>query len=103
MIIWELIDKKYLSGDHFRWQSSDNNCCTVWQQVDQRSGSKKKYQEELQTFVNLNFECQVLANDPSLEVIETREFTTDGQVMRLIHTMPKKPKIKSVRVYKRIN
>merc|ERR1712227_1040212 len=23
---------------------------------------------------------QVLANDPSLEVIETREFTTDGQV-----------------------
>ena len=44
-----------------------------------------------------------MANDPSLEVIETREFTTDGQVMRLIHTMPKKPKIKSVRVYKRIN
>ena len=44
-----------------------------------------------------------MENDPSLEVIETREFTTDGQVMRLIHTMPKKPKIKSVRVYKRIN
>merc|ERR1711913_3493 len=39
--------------------------------------------------------------DRSLDSIETREFTTDGQFMTLIHTMPNNPEIKSVRVYKR--
>merc|ERR1712154_648656 len=39
--------------------------------------------------------------DRSLDSIETREFTPDGQFMTLIHTMPNNPKIKSVRVYKR--
>merc|ERR1712244_18392 len=37
----------------------------------------------------------------SLDSIETREFTADGQFMPLIHTMPNNPKIRSVRVYKR--
>ena len=40
--------------------------------------------------------------DSSLDSIETREFTTDGQFMTLIHTMPSSPGIKSVRVYKRL-
>ena len=40
--------------------------------------------------------------DSTLDVVETREFSTDGQTMTLIHTMPKRPKIKSVRVYKRL-
>merc|ERR1711994_1168228 len=40
--------------------------------------------------------------DGSLDSIETREFTTDGQFMTLIHTMPSSPGIKSVRVYKRL-
>merc|ERR1711990_1185258 len=39
--------------------------------------------------------------DRSLDSIETREFTPDGQFMTLIHTMPNNPDIKSVRVYKR--
>merc|ERR1712241_914156 len=39
--------------------------------------------------------------DRSLDSIETREFTPDGQFMTLIHTMPNNPEIKSVRVYKR--
>ena len=56
-----------------------------------------------QTAVFKIFIVKVLRNDPNLEVIETREFTPDGQVMRLIHTMPRKPKIKSIRVYKRIH
>merc|ERR1711997_66061 len=41
-------------------------------------------------------------SDRKLDSIETREFTTDGQYMTLIHTMPHSPKIKSVRVYKRL-
>ena len=41
--------------------------------------------------------------DPNLHVVETREFTPDGQIMRLIHTMPRHKEIKSVRVYKRID
>merc|ERR1712203_1257356 len=39
--------------------------------------------------------------DRSKDSIESREFSTDGQTMTLIHTMPNNPKIKSVRVYKR--
>merc|ERR1712045_90658 len=39
--------------------------------------------------------------DHSLDSVETMEFTTDGQYMTLIHTMPSNPKIKSVRVYRR--
>merc|ERR1711990_50237 len=39
--------------------------------------------------------------DRSLDSVETREFTQDGSKMTLIHTMPAKPNIKSVRVYKR--
>merc|ERR1712024_105114 len=39
--------------------------------------------------------------DRSLDSIETREFTPDGQFVTLIHTMPNNPKIRSVRVYKR--
>merc|ERR1712186_9645 len=41
--------------------------------------------------------------DKSLNVVETREFSPDGRKMTLIHTMPSKPSIRSVRVYKRIN
>ena len=41
--------------------------------------------------------------DKSLNVVETREFSTDGRKMTLIRTMPSKPSIRSVRVYKRIN
>jgi len=40
--------------------------------------------------------------DSTLDVVETRQFSPDGQFMTLIHTMPKRPKIKSVRVYKRL-
>merc|ERR1711981_169267 len=40
--------------------------------------------------------------DPLLDSIETREFTTDGKFMTLIHTMPSDPSVKSVRVYKRL-
>merc|ERR1712045_1103557 len=39
--------------------------------------------------------------DRSKDSIETREFSSDGQTMTLIHTMPNNPKIKSVRVYRR--
>merc|ERR1739836_247502 len=41
--------------------------------------------------------------DKSLNVVETREFSPDGRKMTLIHTMPSKPSIRSVRVDKRIN
>eukprot|EP00092_Neocalanus_flemingeri_P023591 GFUD01025582.1.p1 GENE.GFUD01025582.1~~GFUD01025582.1.p1 ORF type:complete len:174 (-),score=37.92 GFUD01025582.1:97-618(-) len=34
-------------------------------------------------------------------IIETRGFALDGNTMRLIHTMPSNPEIKSVRVYAR--
>merc|ERR1712018_721658 len=40
--------------------------------------------------------------DRSLDSVEMREFSTDGQYMTLIHTMPANPTIKSVRVYKRM-
>merc|ERR1739844_366889 len=39
--------------------------------------------------------------DRSKDSIESREFSSDGQTMTLIHTMPNNPKIKSVRVYRR--
>ena len=91
-------------GDHLRWQRSGHNCCAVWQQVNQGPGSNKQRKKQQKIIViSNNFIIQVLNSDPNLEVIETREFTPDGQVMRLIHTMPRKPNIKSVRVYKRIN
>ena len=35
--------------------------------------------------------------------IEKRIFRQNGQLMDLIHTIPGKPKIKSVRVYKKIS
>merc|ERR1712213_143996 len=35
--------------------------------------------------------------------IETRVFRDDGKQMELIHTIPGKPEIKSVRVYKKIS
>jgi len=35
--------------------------------------------------------------------IETRVFREDGKQMELIHTIPGKPEIKSVRVYKKIS
>merc|ERR1739844_605699 len=39
--------------------------------------------------------------DRSKDSVETREFSQDGQLMTLIHTMPNNPAIKSVRVYNR--
>merc|ERR1711899_141835 len=44
---------------------------------------------------------QINTADRSLDSVEVREFSTDGQYMTLIHTMPANPSIKSVRVYKR--
>jgi len=35
------------------------------------------------------------------DTIETREFVDNGKTMRLIHTIPSQPKIRSVRVYRR--
>merc|ERR1711992_124902 len=45
---------------------------------------------------------QMNLSDRKLDSVETREFTTDGKYMTLIHTMPADPSIKSVRVYKRL-
>merc|ERR1739848_737967 len=53
--------------------------------------------------LNKLFKTQLNPVDKSLNVVETREFSTDGRKMTLIHTMPSKPSIRSVRVYKRIN
>lgn len=56
----------------------------------------------LKDLIDILWNVKKNTKDRSLDSIETREFTTDGKFMTLIHTMPNNPSIKSVRVYKRL-
>jgi hypothetical protein len=46
---------------------------------------------------------QVAVNSSGVSRVEKREFKNNGQKMVLIHTIPGKSNIRSVRVYKKIS
>ena len=58
--------------------------------------------DAVQLIVNWNSSQKAL-DSSGVSRIETRVFREDGKQMELIHTIPGKPEIKSVRVYKKIS